>query len=923
MKRAKHIKLAFDKKPALAQIKGAGICICAADTGRVLFLKRAAGADHPETYDLPGGTAEDAELPAQTARRETREEIGVDIASDMAQISDTTMGDVNFITHYFEARCEFTPKLDTREHTEHVWAFPNDPPQPLHPGVALTLDEELAKDANPLSIAAVRLGHKGGKSTSPAKVTASRQNGALHGHDAEGEHWVTSKNDHHILLDGSGEVKAGAGGSLNGEKLSGAKSSKSGESDKGAKSAESDEFATYVPSEHAGRGMVLKGSKESSKTDNFDNESPSVESAVSKYQADRYGPINAMLRKGGEPSPHNKEATELVTQLDAAFKNKELSKATDVYRGFAYNSPMTKKIESMRVGESFTDEGFVSTSTDKGAANSFVDMYPTSRPVGTKGVIIKINAPAGAKAAKIPARRDENGNVDERSDENEILFDRGQTYTCTGVGSDGTKTFSVSMNASKPSGNDAFMAFDKSGGRSYDVDGRLKVETSNISRAMVCEYLGSEIPDAEILGLDPNKIYKLFRDPDELAKAASTFNNIQLLSEHVPVSTTDIQKDLIIGCTGTDTVFEFPFLKNSLCVWTKDGIDRVENKEAQEISCSYRYVADMTPGVFEGTEFHGSMRNIHGNHVILTPAGRCGPTVIVGDSALALPQQVVPPSRTNQPSTLEKNSMSKTLSKKALSVRGVLQAVLKPQFAADKMPDLDKILAGVDAKNLKTKKPLIVAAIKSHMAADADMSTLVELLDVLDGKEDADSDMGVDADPVEAILAHCRGKLSDDELAELESKVRALAPAAKAEDAPPAFKDEPKVGDKPAEDEDDKDDKEDKKDMVSKTAMDSAIQVAAKAAEDRTIARINGIHEARKVAEPIVGEIAVACDSAEDVYRAALKIRGVDVSTVHPSAFRTILELQAAPSKVEHVMAHDAASVSGMDKFLSDLGLPA
>jgi hypothetical protein len=192
-----------------------------------------------------------------------------------------------------------------------------------------------------------------------------------------------------------------------------------------------------------------------------------------------------------------------------------------------------------------------------------------------------------------------------------------------------------------------------------------------------------------------------------------------------------------------------------------------------------------------------------------------------------------------------------------------------------------------------------------------------------DGIED-EADLSLDADPIEAILAHCRGKLSDDELGELEGKVRALAPAAKANDEPPEFKGEPKPGEKAvAADEDDKDE-EKEKDMVSKTAMDAAIAASTKAAEDRAIARINGIHEARKIAAPFVGEIAVACDSAEDVYRAALKIRGVNTEGVHPSAFRTILECQpSATAKQEVAHAHDAAHVSGMDKFLTDLGLAA
>jgi uncharacterized protein len=306
------------------------------------------------------------------------------------------------------------------------------------------------------------------------------------------------------------------------------------------------------------------------------------------------------------------------------------------------------------------------------------------------------------------------------------------------------------------------------------------------------------------------------------------------------------------------------------------------------------------------------MRDIVGNHAALVPVGRAGKDVVVGDSALAVP----PKSHKPQPSIGEK-TMSQTLSKKALRVRGVLQAVLKPQFAADKMPDLDLILTCVDKKNYVAKKPLILAAIKSHMAADASIEALTELLDSLDG----DKDMGVDADPIEEILALLRGKLGDDELSDVEGKMRALSPAEKkAEDEPPEGKETPKVPKAEDADEDDEDKKEDKKDMVSKKAMDAAIKLA----QDGAIARINGIHEARKLVAPLVGELAIACDSAEDVYRAALKVLGVKVEGIHPSALRTIVELQPNPNaKREPAFASDSARVGGLDAFLTDMGLPS
>jgi hypothetical protein len=74
------------------------------------------------------------------------------------------------------------------------------------------------------------------------------------------------------------------------------------------------------------------------------------------------------------------------------------------------------------------------------------------------------------------------------------------------------------------------IAYDKSSARIKDIDGRLHLhdELQHISKACVSPYAGHEIPGFEELGLEPDKIYQLLRDPVELAKAAPTFNGIPL-----------------------------------------------------------------------------------------------------------------------------------------------------------------------------------------------------------------------------------------------------------------------------------------------------------------------------------------------------------------------------------------------------------
>jgi hypothetical protein len=175
------------------------------------------------------------------------------------------------------------------------------------------------------------------------------------------------------------------------------------------------------------------------------------------------------------------------------------------------------------------------------------------------------------------------------------------------------------------------IAFDR-GMRSIDHDGRLRVELTPISKAMVCPYYGREIPNAAALGLDQEKVYYLFRDPIELQLAAETSNGIPLMEEHIAVTPDSPAQTSVIGFTGTDGVFQSPYLMNSLVVTVRSAIDMIESGQKKQLSCAYHYDADMKPGIFQGVKYDGVMRNIRMNHIALVLEGRAGPDVLVADS---------------------------------------------------------------------------------------------------------------------------------------------------------------------------------------------------------------------------------------------------------------------------------------------------
>jgi len=446
------------------------------------------------------------------------------------------------------------------------------------------------------------------------------------------------------------------------------------------------------------------------------------------------------------------------------------------------------------------------------------------------------------------------------------------------------------MNKNNPDG----LAFDRASVRTVDQDGRLRVEITHISKAAVNPYRGDEIPDWERLGLDPNRVYFLLRDPDELARAAPSFNNIPLLSKHVPVTVDEPQKEFVVGATGSDAVFAAPYLDNSLVVWDAVAIAGIESRQQQELSSAYRYRADMTAGVYQGVPYDGVMRDIRGNHVALVEVGRAGPDVVVGDS------------NTLKPSEIPKMKYSKT----AVAVAAGLRVYLRPKLAQDAaLGDLGPLVKGLTAKNFASERPRLVRAVegrfKGKLAQDADLSDLVEVIDAFSDPADpivAGDEEDPETPPVaedDDLMAKMRDMISAKLGAEEAERImQAIGEPSGAEDSPPPFAGKP---DEP----------------VSKPAMDAALAKATKEGENAAVARMTAIRTAEQECRPIIGDI-IAQDSAEAVYKMALYAKGIDLTDTPPSAYRALVKLaltQDQTPKTPRVAMDSAAHKSFADRY--------
>lgn len=443
----------------------------------------------------------------------------------------------------------------------------------------------------------------------------------------------------------------------------------------------------------------------------------------------------------------------------------------------------------------------------------------------------------------------------------------------------------------KRSGIVVKLAFDKAGEsvRRTDNFARLHVKSSPITKACVSPYYGREIPNAQKLGLDANKVYRLLRHPDEIKKAAATFHNIPLLSRHVPHTADDHDGDITVGTTGSNAEYVHPYLYNSLAIWSRPGIDHVETGDQKELSSAYSYDADMTPGVYDGDAYDGVMRNMVGNHVALVKKGRAGSDVVVGDEAL-------------QP---EEKTMSKIAIKslKASIAYGALRALIKPKLAMDANINLAGALATFEPGKFKASVPDFLKALekslKGKLAQDADLAGVVDgvqkLMSSIEGnaavKDEAiegepadmedpstgvvDPDGGAEDGGLEAVAAYLKEKgVPDDIIAGLPG----MANGDGGQDGGPTDVMAQRLAKGAAKDKDVIDTKEagdDGKDGKKPFAMDEAtFNKRADKIKSETMATMRAVQEAQAHVKPVVGELNMAFDSAAGVYHRAFEMIG-------------------------------------------------
>ena len=409
----------------------------------------------------------------------------------------------------------------------------------------------------------------------------------------------------------------------------------------------------------------------------------------------------------------------------------------------------------------------------------------------------------------------------------------------------------------------------KNSNREKDANGFLHVKNCHCTKVQIAQYLGCEISK----DLIADKVYNVFRPEEELNKADTiqSLNGVPLQLEHHDDTAEKPAQYTRIGATGTDAVFEYPYLSNSLHFFNQKAIDLIESGEKCELSIGYDCEIHKEAGEFEGVPYDFVQRNIKIQHVALVECGRAGADVKVSDS-----KEIILNSEKNEVKQMDKEKLLQLINE--LVKAGATEEEIKAKIDEITSDACEDEEVEVETEEVKTEEP--------------DTEEVEE-----QEQETSDEEQTEQADDDDLIIEEVKAELEKAGLdAENEELVKAFIVGnhfAKAET---------EATDEDTTDEEAKDEEE----AEEQKATDTALKVAkiVKADIER---RFNAVNEVRHV----LGDVnAMKYDSADKIYRDALTKMGVNVKSLKDSECRAVFRAVSAVK----VKSKDCNSVKKAEK---------
>ena len=411
----------------------------------------------------------------------------------------------------------------------------------------------------------------------------------------------------------------------------------------------------------------------------------------------------------------------------------------------------------------------------------------------------------------------------------------------------------------------------KNSNREKDANGFLHVKHCHCTKVQIAQYLGSEISS----DLIPDKVYNVFRPEEELKKAETiqSLNGVPLQLEHHDDTAERPAQYTRIGATGTDAVFEFPYLSNSLHFFNQKAIDLIESGEKCELSIGYDCEIHKENGEYMGQPYDFVQRNIKIQHVALVECGRAGADVKVSDS-----KEIILNSEKTEVKQMDKEKLLQLINElvKAGATEEEIKAKID-ELTADACEDEE---VEVETEEVETEEP------DSEEVEEQEQET-------------SDEEQTEQSDDDDLIIEEVKAELEKAGLdAENEEIVKAFIVGNHF-----GKKSETEATD---EDTTDEDTTEEQKETEEQKATDTALKVAkiVKADIER---RFNASREVRH----ILGDVnAMKYDSAAKIYRDALAKMGVNVKSLKDSECRAVFRAVSAVK----VKSKDCNSVKRAEK---------
>lgn len=173
-----------------------------------------------------------------------------------------------------------------------------------------------------------------------------------------------------------------------------------------------------------------------------------------------------------------------------------------------------------------------------------------------------------------------------------------------------------------------------------DFNGWFEVARQPISKAGVFDYLGKNLTFADgEPKADPNKVYRVFRSPEELARP-EFLNSLRLLpwvDEHTmlgaeELNATPAEDKGIGGVTGERQEFDpsDATLYSNIKLFSEAHRNEVDSGK-RELSLGYRCRYIWASGEYNGEKYDVIQCHLRGNHLASVGEGRMGPEVAVLD----------------------------------------------------------------------------------------------------------------------------------------------------------------------------------------------------------------------------------------------------------------------------------------------------